>query len=647
MTLIGFNSERKAVLETIHKYQQVQVNKIDTVSLGLESKETATGISRFDSYMNTAQSALDILGKYAPEKTGMFSSRTAVDISRYSMSTTDADSVLKQCYEIIRMSRKIQENTENISRIRAKQAALSPYLSLDVPMQFSGTRHTICKSGMLSGEWSTDRIQASLADVKSAEFEVLSSDKLQTCIWIICHKDDAEKLSAWEREVQFTTPQFSLSHRIPRDKVDVLEKAAETLSDEIKDYEEKIVDKAEFRDKIEMLYDHMTLRKEKYTALSKLGLTKNTFIMDGYIPEKYAARLTEKLEKNFKVYIELYDEENEDVIPKKFENNGFASPVEGITETYSMPSAVDIDPNPIMAFFYYLFFGMMFSDAGYGVLVMLVCGILAFGKKLEPAKRRMFKMFFFCGISTTFWGIMYGSFFGDAIPKIAEKFFGATITINPVWIDPVKEPLTLLIFSVALGLVQILVGLFIKMYMLLRRKKYIEAFCDVGLWIAVLMGIAVLAAGMGLGITPLYNAGIVIACAGGAGLVLTQGRSKKGIFGKLFGGIVSLYDITSYVSDALSYSRLMALGLTTSVIASVVNILGSMGTGFFGAIMFILVFAAGHLLNFAINMLGAYVHTNRLQYVEFFGKFYEGGGEKFEPLAMETKYHRFVDEKSE
>ena len=435
MTLIGFNSERKKVIEDIHKYQWVQVNKVDTSSLGLENKETATGISRFDSYMNTAQSAIDILNKYAPVSTGMFSSRRAVDISKYSMSTTDADAVLRQCYEIIRMSKKILENTENISRIRAKQAALSPYLALNIPMQFKGTKHTMCKSGVLSGEWSAERIQASLFDVTSAEFEILSADRLQTCIWVICHKNDAAKLSEWEREVQFMTPQFSLSHRIPADKVEVLDKAAADLAVEIKDYEEKIIDKAEMRESIEMLYDHMLLRKEKYTALSKMGLTKNTFYMDCFIPEKYASALIEKLEKKYKIFIELYDEEDPDAIPKKFENNGFASPVEGITETYSMPSAIDIDPNPIMAFFYYFFFGMMFSDAGYGILVMLVCGILAFGKKLEPMARRTYKMFFFCGISTTFWGIMYGSYFGDAIPKIAEKFFGATITINPLWID--------------------------------------------------------------------------------------------------------------------------------------------------------------------------------------------------------------------
>lgn len=644
MTLIGFNSDRKKIIETIHKYQMVHINKVNTSEMGLESKETASGISRFDSYMNSAQAALDILNKYVPEKTGMFSSREVVDISKYSMSTTDADMALKQCYEIIRMSKKIVENRENISAIRAKQAALGPYLSLDVPMQFKGTKHTLCKSGMLSGLWDIEKIAQSLVNVKSADFEILSADKLQTCIWIICHKNDADKLSEWEREVQFTTPPFSLSHRVVRDKIDVLEQAAVQLEQEILDCERQIIDKSEMRGSIEMLYDHMALRKEKYLAISKLGLTKNTFFMDSYIPEKYAQKLIDKLQGKFNVYIELKDEENLEEIPKKFENNAFAAPVEGITETYSMPSTADIDPNPIMAFFYYLFFGMMFSDAGYGLLVMLVCGILGFGKKLDPEKRRPYKMFFYCGISTAFWGIMYGSFFGNAIDTVANTFLGMpNFKLKPLWIDPQQEALKLLIFSVALGVIQILVGLFIKMYMLLRQKKYAEGIFDVGLWIFVILGIAVLAGGMGLGINAMYNVGIVMVCIGAAGLILTQGRSKKGIIGKLFGGILSLYDITSYVSDALSYSRLMALGLTTAVIGNVVNMLGSMGSGPVGVITFIIVFIAGHLLNFAINMLGAYVHTNRLQYVEFYGKFYEGGGKKFVPLAMETKYHRFVE----
>lgn len=647
MTLVGFNTNRKDVLETIHKYQWVQINKVDTMSLGLDESDTATQTATFDSYINTAQAAIDILNRYAPRKTGIFDSQTTADISEYSMKNAKDDEALKQCYEIIRLSKSIAENTENISRIKAKIVALSPYISLDVPMQFKGTRHTICKVGMLSREWTYDRLQDSLSDVKSAEFEILSADKLQTCIWLICHKDDEQKLSEWERRVQFMPPQFSLSHRTPSDKINVLRQAQSTLESQIEEYENEIRKKDAQRESIEMLYDHMLLRRDKYKALSRLGLTKNTFYMDAYIPEKYSKKLIDKLQGKFNIYIRLYDEENADAVPKQFENNSFVSPVEGITETYSMPSAVDIDPNPIMAFFYYFLFGMMFSDAGYGLLVMIVCGILAFGKKLEPSARRTYKMFFFCGISTTFWGIMYGSFFGDAIPTIAQKFFGATVTINPVWIDPVKEPLTLLIFSIAVGMVQLLVGLFIKMYMLLRQKKYVEGICDVGFWIAVLLGICILASGMGLGSNALYTAGAVVACIGAAGLVLTQGRGNKGILGKLFGGIISLYDITSYISDVLSYSRLMALGLTTSVIASVVNILGSLGSGFVGAIMFVLVFIAGHSINFAINMLGAYVHTNRLQYVEFFGKFYEGGGVKFAPLQMNTKYHRFVDKECE
>ena len=202
-----------------------------------------------------------------------------------------------------------------------------------------------------------------------------------------------------------------------------------------------------------------------------------------------------------------------------------------------------------------------------------------------------------------------------------------------------------MIFSVALGMIQIIIGLSIKFYMLWRQGKKLDAVFDVGFWIVLLLGACVLAAGGGLGLSAMLQVGIWMLVAAAVGLVLTQGRDKKNIFAKFFGGIISLYDITSYVSDALSYSRLMALGLATGVIAQVVNTMGTLAGGTVqGAIIFVLIFIVGHGMNFAINMLGAYVHTNRLQYVEFFSKFYEGGGREFAPLAMNTKYYMFTED---
>jgi len=287
----------------------------------------------------------------------------------------------------------------------------------------------------------------------------------------------------------------------------------------------------------------------------------------------------------------------------------------------------------------------MFSDAGYGLLLALVCGYLGFGKRLEKSKRENYKMFFFCGISTTFWGFLFGGFFGDIIYTVSATFLGKEIKLTPIWLDPISQAMSLLIFSVALGMVQILVGLSIKFYILCRRKKIADAVCDVGFWMIILLGICSLATGMGLQM-PVFSAiGTWTSLSGAAGLLVTGGRKSKNIAGKIFGGVVGLYNITGYVSDALSYCRLMALGLATGAIANVANMLGAMfGSSVIGIFLFVIIAIFGHCLNFAMNMLGAYVHTNRLQYVEFFSKFYEGGGRKFAPFRMNTKYYQFSEE---
>lgn len=644
ISVYGLNTNRKAVLEQLHKSGIVEVFEPDCSKLGLAKKNVTKSINQFDGYMKSAKAALSILDEYMPHKTGFFfnSNRRILPLNYYSMKSAKSDEVLKKVHHIIKLSDNIKTNLDNIRKIEEKQIALGPFIKLDVPMKVTETENTKIVAGSLSGLWDEIEfnIELSSARIDNLYFEILEASKEQTMIWLIYPKCDDKKISTFLQKFGFIEPNFSLSHHLPKEKIEVLERAKNELKSEIDKLIEEIKSLDEYRNDIELFFDHLKLRKEKYDVLSKLGLTEHSFLLEGYIPEKYSKKLKSKLESEYEVYIELFDPEDESIAPKEFENNAFVSPVEGITETYSMPSVVDIDPNPIMSFFYYLFFGMMFSDAGYGLLVMLVCGYLGFSKRLEKIKRKTYRMFFYCGLSTTFWGLMYGSFFGSMINTVSVTFFNKDIALKPVWIDPVSEPLTLLIFSIALGLVQILVGMGIKFYMLWKQGKKIDAIYDVGFWMLVLTSIGIFAAGFALNISVVSTIGIVLTIIGALGLVFTQGRHSKNIVGKIFGGIISLYDITNYVSDALSYSRLMALGLATGVIANVVSILGSIaGSGIVGAISFILISIIGHAMNFAINMLGAYVHTNRLQYVEFFGKFYEGGGRKFNPFRMNTEYH--------
>ena len=308
---------------------------------------------------------------------------------------------------------------------------------------------------------------------------------------------------------------------------------------------------------------------------------------------------------------------------------------------YSPPSHKDVDPTPIMAFFFYFFFGMMFSDAGYGVLMILATTIALKVFKPDRKMRNNLKLFQYCGVSTVIWGLIFGSIFGDAPAVVYKLFTGSEITMQQLlpWpiLDTQKDALTIMILSIGLGLVHVLVGMGCKFYVCIREKDYAAAFFDTGLWMTMLVGFAVLAAGIAAGQTLIYiGAGIAIASA--VGLILTQGRGKKNIFARLIGGVASLYDITSYISDLLSYSRLLALGLTTGVMAQVFNMLSTlMGTNVFGIIFMIVIFIVGHAITIGLNALGSYVHTMRLQYVEMFSKFYEGGGKAFEPFSLNSK----------
>ena len=302
-----------------------------------------------------------------------------------------------------------------------------------------------------------------------------------------------------------------------------------------------------------------------------------------------------------------------------------------VTEMYSLPDYRNVDPNPLIAPFFCIFFGMMFNDLGYGLVFIILSLIVQKKFKLTGGTKNMIRLVLECGVTTAIFGIITGSFFGDAIPVVA-KLLGKEVTI-PSLLNPLADPMSVLILSLVLGVIQILFGMGVKAYILIRDGKPLDALFDVGSWWLLFAGIAVGA----------LRGFWWIAIAGVAALVLTQGRAKPTIPGKIVGGIASLYDITSYFSDILSYSRLMALMLAGGIVASIVNVLGSL---FGSVILFIPIFVIGHVFNIGINVIGTYVHAARLQYLEFFGKFYVDGGKAFRPLDRKTKYFEIIKEES-
>lgn len=641
--IVGLNSERKQLIEYLQRYGAVDISDSRSEDLGV--RETAGTISQLESNMAQVASAISVLPK---EKDGLFAKRKEAAAEKCELKSGETSKKMELVRDILRIKKNIEKNDDARAVLETEKDSLQKFVTLDTSADTQKTRHTIARIGVLDGEWNEEKIWQKLQEYEISEvyFEILDANKQQTAVWILYSLSEDGKLARFFADVNFVSPK-NLDDKEPKKRILEIEKRQQELEEENKELSRKIEDYQSIRSDLELFYDKLTVRRDKYRALENIGITKNAFFINGYIPESEGERLKAELSKQFTVAVELFEPQDDEDVPSAFKNNAFIAPVEGITSDYSMPSKNDIDPNPVMAVFYYFFFGMMFSDAGYGLLLMIVCGILGFGNILEKKKRNTFRMFFYCGVSTTFWGLMYGSFFGDMIATVSKTFGSGKLALSPILVDPVQKPLSVLIMSVVFGTVHILAAMVIKFYMTWRNGEKWAAVFDTGFWILVISGVGVLAAGAAFNIPIVTNIGKYVAIGGAVGLVLTQGRSSKNPIMKLLNGVLSLYDITSIVGDVLSYSRLMALGLATGVIASVVNVLGSLGgNSVVGLISFIVISIFGHTLNFAINMLGAYVHTNRLQYVEFYQKFYEGGGRKYKPLGLNTKYYNFKNERN-
>ena len=378
--------------------------------------------------------------------------------------------------------------------------------------------------------------------------------------------------------------------------------------------------------------------------------------MSGYVPKQSVPKLQKSLAGKYDCVVDIEDTTEDEDVPVLLKNNKFAASSEGVLEAFGLPAKGEVDPTAIMAVFYVFLFGLMLSDAAYGAIVSIACGILILKfPRMASSMKKSLQLFFWCGISTLFWGIMFGGYFGDVVDVISQTFFDKKVSIPALWFVPLNNPMKLLVYSMLFGTIHLFTGLAIKGYMCLRDKKYMDFFCDVILWFVFLIGLLIMLlpsdifasiAQAQIVFPPAVNAlGKWMAILGAVGIVLMSGRANKNFGLRIALGAYDLYNVTGWLSDVLSYSRLLALGLATGVIASVVNQMGSMGgKSVFGVILFIFAFVVGHIFNLAINLLGAYVHTNRLQYVEFFGKFYEGGGRAFNPFKENTKYADIKEE---
>ncbi len=469
------------------------------------------------------------------------------------------------------------------------------------------------------------RLRQGLSECAPDSFLItVSGDKELSRIFLLYLAADEIAVQNLLREAAFSAIDFGGLKGTAARNLEELAARQGNLAEEKAAALEELEKLLEHRPRLMAYYDWHENRRARGEALSNLARTEASILLQGWIPAPALPGLQETLARQTETAVVVVREpECGEEYPILLDNRGPVVPYEVVTRLYSLPCKGEPDPTPLLAPFFFIFFGICLSDAGYGALLSLTAFFLARKLKLAGMGKQLVQLLFWGGLSALLFGVLMGGCFGNLIE------------LQPLWFNPLDDPMRMLLYCFVLGLFQVYCGMAVQAYRNIKAGQVWDAVFDQGMWYLFLTGLALLAVP---GAREIATWGTL---AGGAGLVLTQGRSQKGLLKKFFGGLLSLYNVTGYLSDVLSYSRLLALGLATGVIASAINTMGGLLAGSIaGAVVMVVLLFGGHIFNLVISTLGSYVHTSRLQYIEFFGKFFDGGGKPFQPFR-ET--NRFVE----
>ncbi len=632
LRLIGLEEERSALFARLQHLGCVEIteseSKLSSPAWSALLRRDASSVGDVKTKLSQVTGALDALKKYAPKKSGLFTIRSNLSEQEF-LDTAALENALTVVADIQKSLSRISRLQSQENHLASTRAGLVPWQSLDLPLTGASTPHVRITLGVFPATYSLGTVTAKLEEAAPlSQLIPVFQDRDQHYAVLLCHREETNEADQALKPFSFSNVQFRDMTGTPAENLARLDQEAANLAGERQEAESAIAAYGDARDQIRHCYDRLQQEFDKELARERLLTNGTILFMEGWAVAAKADQLTRELGA-FTCAFEFSDPTPEDTVPTLLKNPKWMTPINMVTEMYSLPAYNGIDPNPFIFWFFIFFFGFMFADIAYGIILLIGCSLIVWKVNPKNTMGYMFRLGRYLGISTFLMGIVTGGFFGDVITVFGENFLGykgVNAISLPSLINPLQDPMVVLIIAICIGAVQMLFGQCIHIYMEIRDGHPLEGFLDVVPWWIVFAGIGCMAA---LGTGPL------VLLLGVLALICTQGRHKKGFFGKLFGGIGSLYDVTSWLGDFLSYSRLMALMLATSVIASVMNILGSLPGNI---IAFFIIFLIGHTFNIGINLIGTYVHAARLQYLEFFSKFYKEGGVPFKPLSYKTKY---------
>lgn len=642
-------SERKALLKDLLLLGCVEVSEpkeLETQEFDSLRRCSSPELSRDRADLAKVTDAIKLMNRYSPAKGGGLLSPLprAKLAALLDEQPLQADKAIAE--KVIGKEEEIKRAASETARLEAEIAALAPWLDLDIPLKCKGTERTVFATASLPAAADMAEVDTTLAAAApESQLIRVSSDKSLNYVALICLKEEFETAQEALRPFGFNLMSPGEYPGTAREETAKAQLKIRGLAEMRQRLVTEISQLASYRDELKLRADTISTKIARAEAEEKFMGTESTVLLQGWVPaekEEALGRVLGKYDCAWETQEPSEDEYPE--VPIKLKNNRLTAPYSMITEMYSLPSYTGVDPNPFIMPAFALFFGIMFADMAYGLIMILAGALVLIKARPKGGTKQLMSLLVQCGVTTFVVGFLTGSFFGDSV-SVVGSIFGKEWTLIPVFatihigdsiaIDlPLNllegnNPLYMLIFAMCIGVVHLAVGVGINVYLNIKDHNWLDVAADLSWWVIF----------AGIGVMVLSGSNIVL-YIGIAIMVVSAFLKGKG-FGRITSIFSAIYNgVTGYLGDILSYSRLMALMLAGSVIASVFNQLGSLG----GIILFIPVFLIGHILNFGLNIIGCFVHTMRLQFLEFFGKWYRDGGRPFRPLKIETK---FVDIKED
>ncbi len=603
--LVTLKSEREKVLEALQHSEIIMLTPSQSGNFG-EDFESGAKERKLDLLLND-------LKKYS-KKPSLFTEKPEVAEEKFG----EIDPISSEKVSLLSEKVKLRDTLESeISDINSKLLELSEYST------FTGDLSLIGESNFtltLLGKIPTSNIPL-IKENEQLALEEFSSDAKMSVVSVTFLKEDSHYVTTALRELKFEESALPVNSGTVKDETERLTVLLNSKKEEYKNNIEELSSLSnESKESLELYFEQLRAKRERSEV--RLEETEETVVFEGFIKSDDEKRLEKVLTSVTDVFaLDVYEPDPDEEVPTALSNSKIVSDFEGITNMFNSPKHDEIDPNPVMAPWYWIIFGMMMGDAGYGLMMAVL--IFLFKKIMKPKgeTKKLMNVLLYSSITTVFFGVLFGSYFG-------EELLPAVIGFTAL-----DDPISMLIITLIVGVLHIFTGMITKMYIDIKSGHFLDAVFDQLSWMFIILG-------LGMVFLPsLSKVGIVLAVIGAVTVLLTAGRKKKGFFGKIAGGLGGLYNVTSYLSDILSYSRILALSLATGVIGYVMNLLASMVQGnIIGFVISLVIYIVGHIFNLVLGLLSAYVHSCRLQYIEFYSKFYEGGGTLFKPFKIKTNY---------